>query len=380
MSKLDELVQELCPDGVERVALGEVTELKRGTSISKKNIQTGEVPVIAGGLNPAYYIDKPNREGKVIVVAGSGANAGFVSFWDEPVFVSDAFSIQSHNDHLLLKFVFHVLKSKQDQLHDLKKGGGVPHVYAKDAAVLQIPLPPLGVQEEIVRILDQFVELDRELEEEIAGREKQFQNAREALLDVVSAGTVRIGDLATVARGASPRPIKKFTTDDPDGIPWIKIGDVPVGGKFITQTAERVTQEGAQKSRMVYPGDFVLSNSMSFGRPYITQIEGAIHDGWLSISDFEDSCIPDYLYYLLSSGVVQSQFARVAGSGTVSNLNSKVVQGVGVPLPPLEVQEEIATKLDTFTEYVDNLKRERELRQKQYEYYRDQLLDFDAKE
>lgn len=99
----------------------------------------------------------------------------------------------------------------------------------------------------------------------------------------------KLGEIATVLRGASPRPIKKYITNDSDGVNWIKIGDVPVGSKYITQSEEKITKEGAEKSRYVRKGDFILSNSMSFGRPYILAIDGCIHDGWLSISNFKDA-------------------------------------------------------------------------------------------
>ena len=371
MSRVDELIRELCPDGVERVQLGEIAELKRGTSISKKNMQPGEIPVIAGGLAPAYYIDQSNREGEVIVVAGSGANAGFVSFWDEPVFVSDAFSIQSDDDHLLLKYAFHALKSKQDHLHDLKKGGGVPHVYAKDVAGIQIPLPPLQVQEEIVRILDQFAELDRELEQEIAGREKQFGIVRDKLLMLEDFETVKLGEIGSVAMC---KRIFKKETDDTGDVPFYKIGTFgKVADSFISQ---ELFEE--YKSKYPYPeaGDLLLSASGSIGR--VVEFDG-------SASYFQDSNI---VWLKHDETVLKNSFLKycyqiiewTTEGGTIKRLYNKNILDAEIPLPPLETQQEIAAKLDTFTEYIDNLKRERELRQKQYEYYRDRLLDFPVKE
>ena len=189
-----------------------------------------------------------------------------------------------------------------------------------------------------------------------------------------------MGEVATVARGASPRPIQAFITREEDGVPWIKIGDVPAGGKYITSTAERVRPDGARKSRIVRPGDFVLSNSMSFGRPFISMIEGAIHDGWLSISDFGGSFLPDFLYHLLRSAPIQTEFARRAGSSTVSNLNAAIVRSVLVPVPPLDEQARIAELLDKFDLYVNDLSRglpaELNARRIQYEFYRDRLLKF----
>jgi type I restriction enzyme S subunit len=185
-----------------------------------------------------------------------------------------------------------------------------------------------------------------------------------------------IGDIATVVRGASPRPIQNFITDDEDGVPWIKIGDVPAGGKYITRTTQRITADGAAKSRRVYPGDFVLSNSMSFGRPYITKIEGCIHDGWLAISDFSESFAPDFLYHLLGSPRIQEEFARRAGVGAVQNLNADIVKAVVLPVPPLEVQSAIVDVLDLFGSLHVELEAELKARRLQYTHYRTTLFTF----
>ena len=114
-----------------------------------------------------------------------------------------------------------------------------------------------------------------------------------------------LGEVMNITRGASPRPINIFITNDEDGVPWIKIGDVNPQSKYITQTKEKITKEGAEKSRFLKKGDFVLSNSMSFGRPYILKIEGCIHDGWISMQKFENELIADFLYFLLSSDIAQ---------------------------------------------------------------------------
>ena len=145
----------------------------------------------------------------------------------------------------------------------------------------------------------------------------------------------KLGEIATVLRGASPRPIKKYITNDSDGVNWIKIGDVPVGSKYITQSEEKITKEGAEKSRYVRKGDFILSNSMSFGRPYILAIDGCIHDGWLSISNFKDVFLSDYLYYLLSSSAIQQEMKKRASfGGAVQNLNAEIVKALVLPVPP----------------------------------------------
>ena len=163
---------------VQYKTLGEVAELKRGTSITKKTSNQGEIPVISGGQQPAYYIDQFNRKGNTITVAGSGAYAGHVMYWEEPIFVGDAFSVKTDETILSTKYVYHFLLQNQQKIYAMKKGSGVPHVYPKDLSVLQIPLPPLSVQQEIVRILDKFTQLEAELD----CRKRQYEYYRNALL------------------------------------------------------------------------------------------------------------------------------------------------------------------------------------------------------
>ncbi len=189
-----------------------------------------------------------------------------------------------------------------------------------------------------------------------------------------------LGEIATIVRGASPRPIKNFVTNE-DGVNWIKIGDVAPEAKYITSCKEHITKDGAEKSRYVKKGDFILSNSMSFGRPYILKIDGCIHDGWLSISEFENYVISDYLYYVLISNNIQKEMKKKASfGGAVQNLNSDIVKRIEIPVPSMEIQQQIVKFLDNFdticTDLNIGLPAEIEARQKQYEYYRDKLLTF----
>lgn len=173
---------------------------------------------------------------------------------------------------------------------------------------------------------------------------------------------VRFGDIAAIERGGSPRPIKAFITADPDGLNWIKIGDTDQGGKYITSTNEKIRPEGLVKTRMVYPGDFLLTNSMSFGRPYITKIQGCIHDGWLRISPPE-SLEKDYLYRLLSSSFIRKMFEAAAAGAVVLNLNSVKVRELPIPLPPLPEQHRIVARIDQLMARCDELERLRKERE-----------------
>jgi len=156
---------------------------------------------------------------------------------------------------------------------------------------------------------------------------------------------VKIGDVCIVERGGSPRPIDKYITNAEDGINWIKIGDAD-DSMYITSTAQKIIPEGAKKSRYVQPGDFLLSNSMSFGRPYILKIDGCIHDGWLVLRDKNNLFDKRFLYYYLSAPVTYQKFKSLAVGGVVNNLNSEMVRNVEVPLPTLKEQAQIATGLD----------------------------------
>lgn len=167
--------------------------------------------------------------------------------------------------------------------------------------------------------------------------------------------SVKLGDVAEIARGGSPRPIKQYITTSSDGVNWIKIGDTEKGSKYINSCKEKIIKEGVRRSRMIHKGDFLLTNSMSFGRPYISNIEGCIHDGWLVISPKENTFDKEYLYYLLSSDIVYTQFCDKASGSTVSNLNIDKVVETSIPLPPLSEQCRIVAKIEELFAEIDKL-------------------------
>ena len=163
---------------------------------------------------------------------------------------------------------------------------------------------------------------------------------------------VRLGAVLEIARGGSPRPIQQYLTTEPDGINWIKIGDTDKGGKYIYKTKEKIRPEGVVKSRMVHSGDFLLTNSMSFGRPYILKTDGCIHDGWLVLSNRFECYSVDFLYYILSSPFAYYQFCNSVSGAVVKNLNSDKVANALFPLPPLAEQQRIADLIERLVPYV----------------------------
>lgn len=165
--------------------LGDVGVLKRGTYITKEDITHGDIPVLLGGKEPAYYHNKSNHEGKAIVVSRSGASAGFVSFWDEPIFVTDGFIVEA-NKGTDIKFLYYYLKNMQEKLNQMKRGAGVPHIRGEDILNIGMPYFPLEEQNRIVSILDRFDTLCHDLTAglpaEIAARQKQYEYYRDTLL------------------------------------------------------------------------------------------------------------------------------------------------------------------------------------------------------
>ena len=166
----------------------------------------------------------------------------------------------------------------------------------------------------------------------------------------------KLGEVCRIERGGSPRPIKDFITNSPDGLNWIKIGDTDPQGKYIYSTKEKIKPEGLRKSRWVEVDEFLLSNSMSFGRPYILKTNGCIHDGWLVLRDYQKSLIIDYFYYLLISPHVQNQFRTKAQGSTVSNLNTDRVADVNIAFPSLSEQQSIVDYLDSAFAKIDAMK------------------------
>ncbi|GAA9196286.1 restriction endonuclease subunit S [Helicobacter pylori] len=184
--RLKSLLQTLALKGVEFRKLGEVCDFQKGKSITKKAVTFGKVPVISGGRQPAYYHNEANRSGETIAISSSGVYAGYVSYWDIPVFLADSFSVSPKQKTLMPKYLFYYLTTQQDAIHATKSTGGIPHVYSKDLQNFLIPIPPLEIQQEIVKILDQFLALTTDLlagiPAEIKARKKQYEYYREKLL------------------------------------------------------------------------------------------------------------------------------------------------------------------------------------------------------
>ena len=371
-----------------------VASLTRGRVISKEYLANnlGDYPVYSSQTVNNGEIGKINSfdfDGEFVSWTTDGANAGTVFYRSGKFSITNVCGLIKIQNNLELNYKFLFYWLSIEAKNHVYSGMGNPKLMSHQMEKILIPIPPLSVQTEIVKILDALTELTSELTSELTLRRKQYEYYREKLLSEEELGKVgfewkTLGDVAKIQRGASPRPISQYITDDPNGIPWIKIGDTSLDSKYIENTAQKITIEGAEKSRILKSGDFVMSNSMSYGRPYILKISGAIHDGWASISDFENILNSDFLYYYLSSNTVQSYWNGKINSSSVSNLNSDIIKSLPIPIPTLNIQIEIAKTLDKFeiltNSITEGLPLAIEQSQKRYEYYRELLLNFPVRE
>ncbi|WP_247154456.1 restriction endonuclease subunit S [Escherichia coli] len=371
MSEMSYLEKLLDGVEVEWKTLGSIAELKRGTSITKKDVIDGTIPVVAGGRTPAYYHNTSNRDGQTIVIAGSGAYAGFVSWWEEPIFVSDAFTVKPHNI-LLPRYCYHFLMNMQQQLHEFKSGGGVPHVYPRDVSPILIPIPcpdtpekSLAIQSKIVRILDKFTALTAELTAELNMRKKQYNYYRDQLLSFKE-GEVEWKTLGTFADNFDSlrKPITSGLRET-GNIPYYGASGIVdyVKDYIFDDDLLLISEDGANLIARNTPIAFSIS-----GKTWVNN-----HAHVLKFKNYTEQKFVEY--YLNNINLTP----YISGAAQ-PKLNKKNLESIRIPNPSLKEKERIVTildKFDTLTNSItEGLPREIELRQKQYEYYRDLLFSF----
>ena len=369
MNKIEELLKN---EKVEWKRLGDVAEMKRGQSITKSRVKQGKVPVIAGGQVPAYFHNESNRGPNTIAIAGSGAYAGFVSYWQEPIFLSDAFSVEP-NKSLNRKYLYYFLLNKQNRIYQFQKGAGIPHVYGSDVATLEIPIPSLKTQEKIVKTLDKFTNYVAELQAELQVRGKQYEYYRDELLseDNLKIMSKKFGNFE-----GEDKILKTVELEDVakirNGKDWKTLGkgSIPVygsGGKM----DKYVDKYSYNKPTVLIPRKGSIQN--------VFYLEEAFWNvDTIFYTEINDQKIlPKYLFYFIENYDVSS----LSTDSTRPSLTQSILNKIKLTLPSISVQNKIVQILDKFQNLVSQtqglLPEEIEQRQKQYEYYREKLLTFD---
>ncbi|MDL0101734.1 N-6 DNA methylase [Campylobacter felis] len=393
----------------ELVKLGEVAKIDWGNTNLTKSIYKNDGKYLAySASGQDGKIDFFENDEEAIILSAIGARCGKCFFaigkWTA---IKNTITIKTDKEKVISKFAFYLVNNENFWE---KSGSAQPFIKLSSVKNTKIPLPPLEIQKQIVAecekveeqyntirmSIEKYQELIRAIlvkcgiiantDESIGGgatsrliaslldsiqeleSKLDFDNNNTLDFKTLLASlptpppqgwdTKKLQEIANISRGASPRPINEFLTQDSNGINWIKIGDVADNAKYITQTKEKITPQGAEKSKFVKVGDFILSNSMSIGRPYILKIDGCIHDGWLLLSNIDRTISKEFLYYALISSDTQKQFKEKASGMVVENLNVDLVKSVKIPLPPLEAQEKIISAIERI-ELTINVAKER---------------------
>ncbi|MGL2609946.1 restriction endonuclease subunit S [Helicobacter pylori] len=410
MHKIERLLQTLAPKGVEFRKLGEVCDFQKGKSITKKAVTFGKVPVISGGRQPAYYHNEANRSGETIAISSSGVYAGYVSYWDIPVFLADSFSVSPKQKTLMPKYLFHYLTTQQDAIHATKSTGGIPHVYSKDLQNFLIPIPPLEIQQEIVKILDAFTELNTELNTELKARKKQYEYYQNMLLDFNDINSnhkdAKMSTktypkrLKTLLQTLAPKGVKFKTLEEvfeirngytpsknnPEfwkngTIPWFRMEDIRENGRILKDSIQHITPKALKGKKLFPKNSIIISTTATIGEHALLIVDSLANQRFTFLSK-KANCdlaldMKFFFYQCFLLGEWCKNNTNVSGFASVDMTAFKKYK---FPIPPLEIQQEIVKILDQFslltTDLLAGIPAEIKARKKQYEYYREKLLTF----
>lgn len=382
------------------VQVGDLFSMKRNNTLSRdnlnysdlagyKNIHYGDVLVKFGAfidvstdtlpfVNHDIKFNSDLLENGDVIIADTaedenvGKASEVIGISAKDKVVSGLHTIVLHpNEKFASKYLGYFLNGEayHNSLYNSMQGTKVISISKKAINATSIAYPSFSEQQRIASALSDadalVAELDALIEKKraiMAGTMQEFLTGKRRLqgfdepwVDVV------FGDKIKIYRGGSPRPIESYLTNNPNGLNWIKIGDARPGDKYITKTSEKIIPEGLGATRAVYSGDFLLSNSMSFGRPYILKIDGCIHDGWLAITEYQETFDRDFLYYLLGSDAILQKFKTLAAGSGVQNLNKKLVADMELQIPSsLAEQHAIATILSDMDAEIAELEAKRD--------------------
>ncbi|WP_096028582.1 restriction endonuclease subunit S [Campylobacter lanienae] len=380
MSKLEELINKLCPNGVEFKNLDKVCSVSTGNQLNKnKLLDDAKYPVINGGINPSGYWHEYNTDKDTITISQGGASAGFVNYMKKPFWAgAHCYVVKLEDESVNYRYLFYCLKSLENKLQQYQQGAGIPSISRKTIYENRIPVPPLEVQCEIVRILDNFTLLSAELSAELSARQKQYEYYKKSLIDNNTSKEIPLKDIIKKScSGGTPLKSKKEFYEN-GSIPWLRTQEV----KFneIYEISGRITEEAIKFTSAKWIPEnciIVAMSGASAGRCAINKIETTTNQHCLNLEIDDSKALYKYVFYCVCSKYDELIAKKEGARG---DLNSSKILNLKIPLPPLKEQERIVNILDRFDKLCNNLSEglpaEIEARKKQYEYYRDKLLTF----
>ena len=382
----NELLNKYCPNGVSFKTLRDISQMQRGTSLTKKQANEGTVPVISGGKEPAFYCDTKNREGETITVAGSGAGAGYVQYWNKPIFVGDAFSIKGKHD-VSTKYLYYCLTNMQEAIYSTKKGGGVPHVHISDIDNFEIPVPPVEVQSKMVEILDCFSSLEAELEAELEKRKRQYVYYRDMLLnfsDRKDVDWLTVNDVFEMRNGYTPSKSNRQFWEG-GTIPWFRMDDIRANGRILSDSILHITDKGVKGKGLFEANTFILATSATIGEHALLTTDSLANQRFTNLKIKETLIQKLDLKFVFYYFFVIDDFCKHhSNKSGFESVDMDALRKMPYPIPALEEQRRIVGVLDKFESLTESLSAglpaEIIARRKQYEYYRDKLLTFKRKE
>ena len=388
MSKLEELIQKYCPDGVEYKLLGDVCDIHKGVQFNKSDMaDEGSYPVMNGGINPSGYVEVFNEQENTITISQGGASAGYVNFLLSKFWLGAHCYAVKPSSCVLNRYLYHFIKQKELTLQQCQYGAGIPALAKGTVSSLEIPIPPLPVQEEIVRILDTFTELQAELQAELQKRSQQYNYYRDQLLaGDGSFKKCKLIDLLSQPITDGPHTTPQFFQT---GIPFVSVDAVWDGRIHFEKKRGFISPEFDKECSKKYKPKrddvFMVKSGSTTGKvAYVDTDESFNIWSPLAAMRVNDKTSSRYLFHLLQTSQVQEQVVSRSSQGSQPNLSMRVLEQFDVAVPSLPRQLEIVSLLDRFDTLTNDLTAglpaEIEKRRQQYEYYRDKLLTFKRKE
>lgn len=382
MSRIDTLIAELCPDGVEHRKLGEISNIRKGEQLNKNSLLAdGPYPVLNGGRDYSGYWRESNSKGGVVAVSQGGASAGFVSWIAVPFWAGAHCYVIEETACCEARYLLHVMKSCEAKFMQSQYGAGIPSLSAKTLAGTEIPIPPIEVQREIVRILDTFAALTDTLTEELDCRRQQYAYYRDRLLsreslEALDGKPVEYRKLLSLTNIVYGFPFSSELFNDREGTPLIRIRDVMRG------RSETFYQGEFDQEYVIHAGDILVGMDGDFNVGKWKSNDALLNQRVLRIETASaESINNDFLFHPL--GPLLKKVNDSIQASTVKHLTVRTLKTIEIPVPSLTTQRKVVDILDRIdaltTSLTDGIPAEIEARRRQYEYYRDRLLDFPRK-